>query len=47
MLTTAAALYQQSASIWGDMQKDGTLSNPDGLRLERLNRQIAKKIMMP
>jgi non-specific serine/threonine protein kinase/serine/threonine-protein kinase len=39
---TAKALYQQSADIWEQMRKDGTLSNPDAIRFDRLTREIAQ-----
>ena len=39
---TAEALYQQSADIWGDMRKNGTLSSPDAIRSNRLTREIAE-----
>jgi serine/threonine protein kinase/tetratricopeptide (TPR) repeat protein len=39
---TAEALYQQSTDIWGDMRKNGTLSNPDAMRFDRLTREIAE-----
>jgi serine/threonine protein kinase len=39
---TAEALYHQSADIWGDMRKNGTLSSPDAIRFDRLTRQIAE-----
>ena len=39
---TADALYHQSADIWGDMRKNGTLSSPDALRFDRLTREIAE-----
>jgi serine/threonine protein kinase len=39
---TAEALYQQSTDIWGDMRKNGTLSSPDAIRLDRLTREIAE-----
>lgn len=39
---TAEALYQQSADIWGDMRKNGTLSSPDAIRSNRLTREIAQ-----
>jgi eukaryotic-like serine/threonine-protein kinase len=38
--TTAEALYRQSADIWGDMRKNGTLSRPDAVRSDRLGREI-------
>lgn len=37
---TAEALYQQSADIWREMRKSGTLSSPDALRFDRLSREI-------
>jgi tetratricopeptide (TPR) repeat protein len=42
LLDTAEDLYQQSAAIWEDMRKNGTLSSPDALRLDRLTREIAQ-----
>jgi serine/threonine protein kinase/tetratricopeptide (TPR) repeat protein len=39
---TAEALYHQSADIWGDMRKNGTLSSPDAIRYDRLTREIAE-----
>jgi serine/threonine protein kinase len=39
---TAEALYHQSADIWGDMRKNGTLSSPDAIRFDRLTREIAE-----
>jgi serine/threonine protein kinase/tetratricopeptide (TPR) repeat protein len=39
---TAEALYRQSADIWEDMRRNRTLSNPDGIRLDHLNREIAE-----
>jgi tetratricopeptide (TPR) repeat protein len=39
---TAEALYQQSTDIWGEMRKNGTLSRPDAMRLDRLTREIAE-----
>jgi len=39
---TAEALYRQSAEIWGDMRKNGTLSSPDAIRFDRLTREIAE-----
>jgi hypothetical protein len=39
---TAEALYHQSADIWEDMRKNGTLSSPDALRCDRLTREIAE-----
>jgi hypothetical protein len=37
---TAETLYPQSADIWEDMRKDGTLSNPDAMRFDRLTHDI-------
>jgi eukaryotic-like serine/threonine-protein kinase len=42
---TAAALYHQSATIWEDMRKNGTLSSPDAIRFDRLTREIARLTM--
>jgi serine/threonine protein kinase len=42
LLVTAEALYHQSADIWEEMRKNGTLSSPDAMRSERLNREIAE-----
>lgn len=39
---TAEALYRQSADIWEGMRKDGTLSNPDAIRFDRVTREIAE-----
>lgn len=39
---TTEALYQQSADIWGDMRKNGSLSSPDAIRFDRLTREIAE-----
>ena len=39
---TAKALYHQSAAIWEDMRKNGTLSSPDATRFDRLTREIAE-----
>ncbi len=39
---TAEALYHQSADIWEGMRKNGTLSNPDAMRSDRLTREIAE-----
>jgi tetratricopeptide (TPR) repeat protein len=39
---TAKALYQQSADVWEEMRKNGTLSSPDAIRSERLAREIAE-----
>jgi len=39
---TAEALYHQSADIWEDMRKNGTLSSPDAIRSDRLTREIAE-----
>jgi eukaryotic-like serine/threonine-protein kinase len=39
---TAKALYDQSAAIWEDMRKNGTLSSPDAIRFDRLTREIAE-----
>ena len=39
---TAEALYHQSADIWEDMRKNGTLSSPDAIRFDRLTREIAE-----
>ena len=39
---TAETLYQQSADIWETMRKDGTLSNPDAIRSDRLTREIVE-----
>ena len=39
---TAESLYHQSADIWGDMRKNGTLSNPDAISFDRLTREIAE-----
>ena len=38
---SAEALYHQSANIWEDMRKNGTLSSPDAIRSDRLTRDIA------
>jgi eukaryotic-like serine/threonine-protein kinase len=42
---TAEALYHQSAAIWEDMRKNGTLSSPDAIRFDRLTREIARLTM--
>ena len=42
LLATAEALYHQSADIWGDMRKNGTLSSPDAIRFDHLTREIAE-----
>ena len=34
--------HQQSADIWGDMRKNGTLSSPDAIRSDYLTREIAE-----
>jgi len=39
---TAETLYHQSAAIWEDMRKQGTLSSPDAIRFDRLTREIAR-----
>ncbi len=39
---TAEALYHQSAAIWGEMRKNGTLSSPDSLRFDRLTHEITE-----
>jgi serine/threonine protein kinase/tetratricopeptide (TPR) repeat protein len=43
---TAEALYHQSAAIWEDMRKNGTLSSPDAIRFDRLTREIARLTML-
>jgi serine/threonine protein kinase/tetratricopeptide (TPR) repeat protein len=39
---TAEALYHQSADIWEEMRKKGTLSSSDAIRSDRLTREIAE-----
>ena len=39
---TAEALYHQSADIWEEMRKNGTLSSSDAMRSDRLTREIAE-----
>jgi tetratricopeptide (TPR) repeat protein len=39
---TAEALYHQSADIWEEMRKNGTLSSPDAIRSDRLASEIAE-----
>jgi serine/threonine protein kinase/tetratricopeptide (TPR) repeat protein len=39
---SAEALYHQSADIWEDMRKNGTLSSPDAIRSDRLAHDIAR-----
>ena len=39
---TAEALYHQSADIWEDMRKAGTLSNPDAIKFDRLTREMGE-----
>jgi serine/threonine protein kinase/tetratricopeptide (TPR) repeat protein len=38
----AEALYHQSADIWEEMRKNGTLSSSDAIRSDRLTREIAE-----
>jgi serine/threonine protein kinase len=38
----AEAMYQQSAGIWGEMRKHGTLSSPDAIRFDHLTRELAE-----
>jgi serine/threonine protein kinase/tetratricopeptide (TPR) repeat protein len=39
---TAEALYHQSADIWEEMRKNGTLSSSDAIRSDRLTREVAE-----
>jgi serine/threonine protein kinase/tetratricopeptide (TPR) repeat protein len=39
---SAEALYHQSADIWDEMRKNGTLSSPDAIRADRLTRELAE-----
>ena len=39
---TAEALYHQSADIWEEMRKNGTLSSSDAIRSDHLTREIAE-----
>ena len=38
----AETLFQQSADIWQDMRKNGTMSSPDSSRFDRLSSEIAE-----
>ncbi|MEP6922182.1 MAG: protein kinase [bacterium] len=42
LAATAEVLYKQSAEIWEEMKKNGTLSSPDAVRSDRLARAIAE-----